>query len=269
MLCVDSVNPHGCLKSIQISKSLDFGSKLVKCIFFSLLWEACTQMHKSTHPHTNINTWPRARTISITSNWTLRVQFHNLIRFAVSKYPWLNIREELCLCNLCYDTMHYPKPTRLPITGQVISNKTSKPSQYAIIRQLDNSHNLHRTMSLCAFNCMFSLTVNTVCTFRGQGMCFCRNQRKRLFSDWQTGRAYEAQSGRYIYVTNYWSGLCCHSSCQGPPAMAVFRKRPLVKTLCEYWILKARQGRGGVCVYLYVCVCLGGAVWKKRKRATW
>lgn len=158
----------------------------------------------------------------------------------LAKYPWLNIREELRLCNLCYDTMHYPKPSVLPITGQVISNTTSKPSQYAIIQQLDNSHNPHRTMSLCSFNCMFPLTVNTACTFRGQGMWFCRNQRKRLFSDWQTGRAYEAQSGRHISVTNYWSWLCCHSSCQGPPAMAVFRKRPLEKTLCEYWILKVK-----------------------------
>lgn len=149
------------------------------------------------------------------------------------KYPWLKVRKELCLCNLCYDTIHYPKPTCRPMTGQVISKTNSKPTQYAIIRQLDNTHNPHCTLSLCAFNCMFSLTVNTACTFRGQGMWFCRNQRKCLLLDWQTRRAHEAQSGRHISGINYRS--CCHSSCQGPPAMTVFRKTPTGEDIV--WLL--------------------------------
>ena len=101
------------------------------------------------------------------------------------KCPWLNIREKLSLCNLCYDTMHYPKPIPLPVTRKIISNTALKPFHYAIIQQLDTFLNLHCTMSLCACNYMFSLRVNTACTFQGQGVWLCRNQmQSNLFNPW-------------------------------------------------------------------------------------
>lgn len=51
-------------------------------------------------------------------------------------------------------------------------------------------------MSLCGFNCMFSLTVNTACAFWGQDLRFCKKnttkkQKKTGYVSVQTDRQEE------------------------------------------------------------------------------
>lgn len=63
-------------------------------------------------------------------------------------------------------------------------------------------------------------------------------------------------------MTNYLSWLCCHFSCQGPPAMALFPKTPTRED--SVWILNLEgriEERRGVCSYLYTCALRGQ--WEK------
>lgn len=169
---------------------------------------------------------------------------------------------------ICYDTTHYFKP-------EVISNINLKSSQYANYLTI-KQHNKHCCMSLFAFNQMLSLQVKPTCTctnMAGHGIWFYRNLRKCLFVDWQTRRAYGAQSGRHVSVINYWSWLCCHSSCQTPPPWQSSRNAHWRRHCpnIEFW--KQEIFCVCACMHVYECVCVED-LWKavkekKSERAAW
>ena len=137
-------------------------------------------------------------------------------------------------------------------------------------------------MSLCGFNCMFSLTVNTACAFRGQDMRFGKKTNKKKKKKKKKKKTEDMSPFRLTDRKSLWSWqtqLCdkllilALLSLLMPraPCYGCLPKTPTWEDIVWMLNLECRIGeRRSVCACLYICVCAcecwGGSLKKKKKK---